>query len=357
MRFAEAFGILSVLSLLLSPAAWAEADEEEERDRDDDAEGRGDEGREDDDDKDFDDVKRNVESEVSATAAEFKLEREDAAAEDELKFSLEVEDGVEAKVEFESENETGESEVEFEVEFLELVEFEDGDGDGAFDEGEEAVQSIDLDADVAWRPFALEDASVGGKSAKVLRAEADLPDGGVFGLRFYVVGDFVTLNATRLAPTEVKFDILIQAFPFGSNSSRLALLVETEHEAKFESEPGDEAEGEIGEDEDGLVVVADGVKFRFAWKETATVDGASAPVRVTISKAETETETDGDESKTEEKRELALAYPRGADILHDPVLGVGSVEPAGGRVPGPGTALALGAVVLAVALAVGRRRH
>lgn len=256
-------------------------------------------------------VARKVEARVGATSAEFKLEREDGAQEDELKFLFDTAE-VEAKVEFESENVTGEQEVELKVQFRELLEFEDADGDGAFDAGERVVQALALPA-ARWHSLAVEDASAGNAQGKGLRARADLPGGGLFGLDFFVFGDFATLEGTSLEPTEVKFDILIEGFPFASNTSRLALRLETRHEAEFEAEAGEEAEddAEVAGDEDGLVVRAGAVKALLTWKETASVDGRDEPVRFTLEREETEREVEEGEAEVEEKQVLVLAYARG----------------------------------------------
>lgn len=304
----------------------------------------------------FDAVERKVVTRVDAARAEFKLEREEGPAEDELKFSFDTGD-VQAKVEFESENLTGESEVELRARFRELVEFEDANGNGAFDPWERVVQRISL-ASAAWRPLVLEDASAAGAAGKVVRARADLTPGGLFGLDFFVFGEFARVGSVSLEPTEVKFDILIQGFPYQSNSSQVALRLETRHEAEFEAEAGEDAEDddEVAGDEDAVVVQAGPVKALLTWKENATVDGASRPVRATFEKVETEQEMEDGEAKTEEKRVFALSYARGSDILHDPVLGIASASAVG---LGPAVLVAAGLVAVAAvaaAFVVFRRR-
>ncbi|MCJ2519851.1 MAG: hypothetical protein LN412_02740, partial [Candidatus Thermoplasmatota archaeon] len=60
----------------------------------------------------------------------------------------------------------------------------------------------------------------------------------------------------------------------------------------------------------------------FGWSKMAEVDGDPAQVNSTVSNVETELEPEGD---LEVERTIVLSYPRGEEILHDPVLGVSAV--------------------------------
>lgn len=353
---------LAALLLVLAPLAWAESHEDDSDDREMDEgteeEEEQEEEHEDGDDEEeaeeedeleveFDEVEREVKVEVGEARAEFKLEREAGEAEDELKFIIDTEE-VEAKLEFTSENVTGEDSVELKVRFLELREFRDADGDGAFDQGEEIVQTVEL-ADASWRDLAVNETTVDGAGGQKLTAVADLPGGGRFGLDFIVLGDFATVGAVDLMPTDVKFDIRILDFPFAEDGTLVALLLEEKHEAEHEVE--------VDEDAGALVVDAGGVEALLTWASNATVDGADSPVGVTVLESESETESDKEGSESEEKRLLAFAYARGGDIAHDPVMGVRSSSLEAAGTPGFGVAFAVAAVAAVAFMAAAARRR
>lgn len=322
-----------------------ERDEEEESDEEDEHEEEDEE----------DDEERKVEVEVDQGEASIELKRERGEDENKIEMRFESDD---ARFELKFEAEAGDAETErkLEARFHALVEFVDGDGDGAFDAGEEAASAWSLSEDEAeefdidsarqatWEPLAVEDVTVDGTSGKLIRARASLGGNGTFGLDIRVFGDFVDVGNSSLEPTEAKVDVVIQDYPFVRNDTRLALFLRTEAKEELELEGDDDEEGVAAESNvSGLAVV-----LRFEWADNATVDNATQPVRTTVLESKDERE---DEEAKEERR-FALAYARGANILHDPIAGVSyatlSTDGEGAGTPG----FPAGAWLLAVAVAL-----
>ncbi len=168
-----------------------------------------------------------------------------------------------------------------------------------------------------------------------------------FKLVFWIFGNETQLNGILLHPTEVKFDVHVAFFPFESEFSSLALMLELETEVEPQVNRSVVSQVELealGERYEGF----------FRWSDTAVVDGVVLPVGSTVIKVETGVEP-GDGVEFEVERTVALSYPRGADILHDPVVGVAAipifVEPPGPPGP-PGPVAGLSYTIYVAALGI-----
>ncbi len=203
--------------------------------------------------------------------------------------------------------ETNSTEVQLQLTFESLWEYLDENGNGRFDSGERIVQDIRVDdmpfVGPSTEPFS------GGTRIELEYSLADLD----FQLVFWVFENETDLNGTLVRPTEVKFDITLRDFPFAREDSGLAVVMElkTEVEPRMSSNTTQET------------LQAVSVRFEgfFGWSRTAEVDGETVPVNSTVLKVETEVET-GSEVEFEVERTVALAYPSGSLLVHDPVVGV-----------------------------------
>lgn len=325
--------LLLTLLVATAPLALAGEDDSDEDDRDDRSEGE-----------------RSVRVEATGTSAVIKLKREAGGVEDSVKIAYDAAEGV-MKIAHESENATAETESSLKVEFREVVEYRDANANGAFDpKVDEVVARYRVDEDLEWRLTGpLDVTSDAGAAGQRLVGTGAFPAGGALAFTMSVFGDFTAVNGTSLAPTDAKIDIVLTDFPYRENGTAAALLLKVEREAKAES-------AHDGDDDDavtGVRATAGGITAYFTWAEEALVDGVTLPVRTTV--VESEAESDSEGSEVEEK--FYFSYPRGASVVHDPVLGLQSAEtkPAA-RVPAPAAALLVAAVAGAALLASARRR-
>jgi hypothetical protein len=199
-------------------------------------------------------------------------------------------------------------------EFLELVEFVDEDGDGAFDAGEPVVARHDL----ARPPDA-----VAGNTTR--RVTYDL-DPGRLHLDVRSVGD------------ATKFDIVIEGYSFASPDTRLALgsAIRVDDGVRFGHVNGAPA----------ILAGGTGQVPYLSWVETVQVDGRSAPVGWSVLAS---LSADGGNAV------VYWAYPQGASITHDPLLGVTFVQ-VQRLLDAPAFLVAVAASLVFLGLGVLRRR-
>lgn len=320
-----------VLLLLSAPVALADDDEDDEHDEDER------------------DEERSLKIDVDGEKATVKLERDARGREDSVKVEFDAREA-KIKVKHEEKNETVESEAKLEARFRRIVEFVDQDGDGAFDGNETVASSWNLaeDADdddgngsVDWGAVALDDAVSGNLTGKKLSARASFGPNATFGLDLYVYGAFALVGNASLAPTDTKIDIIVEHYPYVRDDTRIAVIVDL----KAKEELKDDARGD---DEDGVfsAVTEGNLSFRltFTWLTTATVDGVDLPVHAAVLRNQEEIE----DHEIKQVARVAIAYPRGDVIVHDPTIGVSSTEvSAASLVPMPGV------VILVATLALG----
>lgn len=347
---------LLILTLLTAPVALADEDD----DKDGKREGRDDRDDRDDDDRDRD--SRKLRLDVDDGKATIKLAREIAGLEDAVKIAFDTRKA-RIEVKHEMENATTESESKLEARFLSLLEYVDADGDGAYDPGETVASAwslsdsgrdakIPTNGTVDWRGVDVSDVTTGNVTGKKLSSRASFGPNATFGLDFFVYGTFTHFGDHSLLPTEAKIDIIIEHYPYVRPDSALALIVDLKAKEEFENEEGD--------DEDGPGVFSEmsagNLSFRliFTWLPNATVDGVDRDVRSTVLK---EREEIGDDEIAHKAR-VAIGYPRGDRIVHDPTVGVDYTTQSDDarQVPVPGVLLVVATVAL-VALAVSGRRR
>lgn len=226
------------------------------------------------------------------------------------------------------------TEIQLELEFEALVEYLDGNHNGRLDANETEVQEVRVD-DLAFAPPAVE-AVDGGMRLELAYTRGDL----VFRLVFWAFGNETVLNGTLVKPTEVKFDIYVERFPFEREDSGLAVLLDL----KTEVEPRHATNATV----ESLAATAGEYEAFFGWSTSAEVDGRTVPVNATVLEVETELEDD----EFEVERSVALAYPQGIVIVHHPVLGIAPAAAGGFGLGTTTSLLAYGAMAVAAALVV-----
>jgi hypothetical protein len=260
---------------------------------------------------------------VSGAKATIEMERESGKDERSIKFEYDRDD---AAVEFSLESETGEIEHEssMEVQFHQLFEYEDQNGNGRYDRGEAILQAFNLAKEmeeglaegvrVSWG--AISQAAVtsdNGVAGTKFSATAAVGSGSL-RFDFYVFANEATLGPASLEATEIKLDIAILDFPFKSNTSSVALLLESESEVEIEDD------SDVERDEDGVMARAGSATLLFAWKDFAEVDGQQTAVKTT--RLESETKQSEGEYENEEQRWASrrLAHPHAAPRRPVPCL-------------------------------------
>ena len=218
-------------------------------------------------------------------------------------------------LEYESEDADAKLEAEVKVELFDLIEWRDSNQNGRYDPevASELVQKIGL-GDLT--PRALERSSVtiaGQEGVKLVGSTANpskYPHLKLV-LTLYVFGELLKIEQAEVEPTALKFDILIEGFPFSATDTALAL------HAKSEIESEGKVSGVAGSGEEAIAARVGKFTSFFSWSKTVTVDGQTKSLQPAVLKEESKSG-----SQNSLVTELYLLYPRGNSILHDPQLGV-----------------------------------
>lgn len=276
---------------------------------------------EDDDNDDVDDEleelnKREVQVEVDDNEAKIESELKNGDSKDAFKVELKTDDdGLEIKFQYSSENETIETELEFKVEFYKLIEFIDNDANGIFNSSADEIKQVyNIDTfdpiDYTTEPIGVDTNS---HIFEVFTSD------GIFGIKIFIVEEFAKVdNNTIVAPTEIKFDIVIRNFEYLDNDSYLALSTKLESSTEYEYEDDTEDEEESrAHNEASVETSMNDYSGFFSWLETASVDGVDMPVK--------NSPIHDDDDLEEDEQKMYLNYPHGDEIIHDPKIGVKGV--------------------------------
>lgn len=206
-----------------------------------------------------------------------------------------------------------EVECEFEAEVITIVEFVDADNDSQVDE-EEVVQRLHLE-DISWKITveALLDPETNETRCKVTyECEVD-------GCRIRIIA-WVCQSSEELvdgAAEEAKLTFVIENWPWVREDSLIAIYATIEVEVEGPALPIPKTIELFGEQ--GIYIELPEGYVKFDWTRNVTIDGeVKAIVNVYIEKAEIEIE----EGEYEAEYEIALVYPRGTAIEHDPGVGI-----------------------------------
>ncbi|MFX1311989.1 MAG: hypothetical protein ACFFHD_05200 [Promethearchaeota archaeon] len=202
------------------------------------------------------------------------------------------------------------SELMFEVRFIALIEYLDLNDNGIFeDELDECIEEYGINS---FQSVIYEELNISDES-KLHYFLLNTTDS-VFATHIYFPEEFVFVNETLVAPTQIKVAIEITNYDYIENNSRIALYTKLISEGLYEEreETEDEKQG-YAEDEKEVFVENEGHTGIFSWKETAIVDGVEMPVL---------TNQLDIECKEENIQKLLFNYPHGYHIFHDPKIGI-----------------------------------
>jgi hypothetical protein len=265
-----------------------------------------------------------IESENGSVTVESKSENKTVENEFEIKFS--TEEGIRLDLGFSSETNATEFELEVKVLFYQLVEFVDQNGDGVPSAGEE-VQTMDLTAKAYSSSTVTQITSKDGESGYKFESHI-MNEAFVFQIIAEIFPTYALVNDTIVKPMEMKITIVIKDFPY-EESGALALMIKATSEMEIEREYGD-----VEEEIEVKSATAEGY---FSWSKEVWVDSVSKEVKSSV-------------VNTEKGKLIALSYPNGKDIVHDPKLGVSLVSSVAGL---PWIYMVVGAAIIALAVAIG----
>ena len=200
----------------------------------------------------------------------------------------------------EMKDDSAEHELQMSLVFEEIIEYVDEDGNGMWSSGEEVVQTINLDDYSFSAPSVTQLMS----EVKGYRLETMTMGNFVFKLVAYSYEEKMTHEGLDLLPTDMKFDIIIQNFPYVEEDTKIALKIDIETEIEIEDHYTSSSEKRIE------IESTEAAAF-FSWSAKCEVDGASGEVL----SSSIATDEDG-------QSYVYLFYPRADNIIHDPILGV-----------------------------------
>jgi len=208
-------------------------------------------------------------------------------------------------------NEWIEYKLEFEVIFRGFIEYVDLNDNGVYDhEIDKLIEDFGINS---FQPIEYSLTPISNDSN--LHFFLLNTTNGVFAAHIYFVEEFIYLNDTIIAPTQVKIDIEITNFDYINDSSQLALITKLRSEThgyEERDETKDEEDG-YADDEKEIFIENDIYTGIFSWKETALVDGVEMEVKTNNLEVDLEDEN---------IQILLINYPRGNHIYHDPKIGI-----------------------------------
>jgi hypothetical protein len=196
---------------------------------------------------------------------------------------------------------------ELTVDLLALIEFDDEDEDGMYDVGERVYQRVHI-AELERPSVTAQPYYDHGHRVIVTYAlpqqEQDngFPVGGsttapgTLRLAFYVLPEVRSVDGTVVHPTDAKFDVVLDAFPYLQNTSAVALHASVAATAGLAPEDGALRSGQ------GMTGLA------FSWTDVVSADREPGTVGAT---------TLGNDDGT---YDVVLAYPHARVLEHDATL-------------------------------------
>ncbi len=261
------------------------------------------------DDESEDKNERELDIELQPNEASIKSSIEANDTENEFELTLKTEsDKLSIQFQYSTEVDDLENELEFQIDFTELIGYVDNDLNNIYNSDNDTLIRTYEIGDFLPIEYTFENRTDG----EVHILSTTTTDG-IFGVMLYATNEFTTVNGTLIAPTEIKFDIIIDGYNTTDITS-IALLAEIEIEGDVEYDETTEDENyNFADDESELEFNIDDYMGFFSWSDTATVDSVDVPVY----------SNPFNSSPTE--RKLFLNYPAGDLIIHDPKIGMANI--------------------------------
>lgn len=203
----------------------------------------------------------------------------------------------------------------FKITLKKLVEFADLNNNGRFDYSDSEISTYAFENVNFTNITYSNETLISGET--VLTVETQTFDN-VFEIKMYISDNFTSFNKQVLSPSEMKIDFQINQYPFLENNTPLALIMEitTNHNLSIEAESFDEKQG-YAFNESTVNISSLHYSGFLSWSNTVSVDGINKSIQASI----LEEEYPGMEG-VEIIRFISFSYPHGAEIIHDPKIGV-----------------------------------
>jgi len=203
----------------------------------------------------------------------------------------------------------------FKITLKKLVEFADLNNNGRFDYSDSEISTYAFENVNFTNITYSNETLISGET--VLTVETQTFDN-VFEIKMYISDNFTSFNKQVLSPSEMKIDFQINQYPFLENNTPLALIMEitTNHNLSIEAESFDEKQG-YAFNESAVNISSLHYSGFLSWSNTVSVDGTNKSIQASI----LEEENPGMEG-VEIIRFISFSYPHGAEIIHDPKIGV-----------------------------------
>ena len=203
----------------------------------------------------------------------------------------------------------------FKITLKKLVEFADLNNNGRFDYIDSEISTYAFENVNFTNITYSNETLISGET--VLTMETQTFDN-VFEIKMYISDNFTSFNKQILSPSEMKIDFQINQYPFLENNTPLALIMEitTNHNLSIEAESFDEKQG-YAFNESAVNISSMHYSGFLSWLNTVSVDGINKSIQASI----LEEEHPGMEG-VETIRFISFSYPHGAEIIHDPKIGV-----------------------------------
>lgn len=203
----------------------------------------------------------------------------------------------------------------FEIILNKIVEFFDVNNNNRYDHSDEVSSNYKFDSVNFTDLIYYNETLPSGES--IVRAGTHTIDN-IFSIDMMISDNFTPCYKHLISPSEMKIDFVIQNYPYVDNNTQLALLMElvTDHDLDIEEDSFDEKKG-FASNETAINISSMNHSGFFSWLNTANIDGVNQSIHASIFKEE-----NFGGNGLELDKYLAISYPRGTQIIHDPKIGV-----------------------------------
>ncbi len=203
----------------------------------------------------------------------------------------------------------------FQITLKKFVEFSDLNNNKRYDYADEEVSTYNFNMQNFTNiTYSNETLTSGENIMKMATKTTD----DIFTIEMFISDNFTSFNNHLISPSEMKLDFIIENYPYIKNNTQLALLVEiiTDHHISIDAESFDEKSG-FASNETAVNISSMNHSGFFSWLNNVIVDGSNKSVQASIFE-----EKNPGINELERITYLAISYPRGTTIIHDPKIGV-----------------------------------
>jgi len=203
----------------------------------------------------------------------------------------------------------------FRITLTKIIEFEDINENERYDYNDVVISTYDFKSINFNNITYSNETTISGENVVKMTTQT-IDD--IFSLNMMMSDNFTSINNNLISPSEMKIDFIIKNYPYLNNNTQLALIVEvnTDHRVGVEKQSFDELMG-FASNETSINISSINYSGFFSWLDDANIDGENKSVYATFFK-----ENYAGKQEFENVSYIAISYPRGTHIIHDPKIGV-----------------------------------